>query len=353
MKKIITIIWARPQFIKHAPVDKIIKKFAKNIVIHTWQHFDKNMSDIFFKQLEIDKPDYNLNIHWWNHGEMTWKMMIEIEKIVLKEKPDFILVYWDTNSTLAGALVGAKLHIPIIHIEAGLRSFDKKMPEEINRILTDHISTYLLSPTEQAVENLKNEGITKWVFRIQDPMYLTVKHFLPKAEKLDLLGKYWLEKNWYYFTTIHRPSNTDDKTQLESIINLLNNLNKPVLFPIHPRTKKRLEEFNLKVWKNIILIQPTWYLETLYFMKNADAVITDSGWLQKEAYILWKNIFTVRNTTEWIETINVGKNKLILDKDWKLLDNTKDLIENYREWEYKDFYSKGEELENLFKKIIK
>jgi len=352
MKKLITIIWARPQFIKHAPVDKIIKKYAKNIVIHTWQHFDKNMSDIFFQQLEIDKPHYNLNIHWWNHWEMTWKMMIEIEKIVLKESPDFILVYGDTNSTLAWALVWAKLHIPIIHVEAWLRSFDKKMPEEINRILTDHSSTYLLSPTQQWIENLKNEWITKWIFRIQDPMYLTANYFLSKTEKLDLLDKFWLKKSWYYFVTIHRPSNTDNKKQLVNIINLLNNLNKPVLFPIHPRTQKRLEEFWIQVWENIKLIQPTWYLETLYFMKNSDTIITDSGWLQKEAYILWKNIFTVRNTTEWIETVEIGKNKLILDKNWELLSDAKELIENYRWWEYKDFYWEGENLEDLFGKII-
>ena len=353
MKKIITIIWARPQFIKHAPVDKIIKKYAQNIVIHTGQHFDENMSDIFFQQLEIDKPDYNLDIHGWNHGEMTWKMMIEIEKIVLKEKPDFILVYGDTNSTLAGSLVWAKLHIPIIHVEAGLRSFDKKMPEEINRVLTDHVSAYLLAPTKQAIENLKNEWITKWVFRIQDPMYLTVDHFIEKARKLNLLEKYGLKKWEYYFLTMHRPSNVDNKEQLESIVNLLNNLNKKVLFPIHPRTKSRLENFNIKLWKNIITIQPAWYLETLYFMDNADAVITDSGWLQKEAYILWKNIFTVRNTTEWIETVEIWRNKLILDKNGKLLNNVKEMIENYRWGEYKNFYWEWEELEDLFSKILR
>lgn len=353
MKKVITIIWARPQFIKHAPVDKILKKIAQNIVIHTGQHFDKNMSDIFFQQLEIDKPDYNLEIHGWNHGEMTWKMMIEIENIVLNKKPDFILVYGDTNSTLAGSLIGAKLHIPIIHLEAGLRSFDKKMPEEINRILTDHSSTYLLSPTKQWIENLKNEWITKWVFRIQDPMYLTVNHFIEKARKLNLLEKHWLKKREYYFLTMHRPSNVDNKEQLESIINLLSSLNKKILFPIHPRTKSRLESFGIKLWENIIIIQPTWYLETLYFMDNSDAVITDSGWLQKEAYILWKNIFTIRNTTEWIETVETWKNKLILDESWKLLDNAKDLIENYRWWEYKNFYGEGGNLEDLVGKILK
>jgi len=353
MKKIITIIWARPQFIKHAPVDKILKKIAQNIVIHTGQHFDKNMSDIFFQQLEIDKPDYNLEIHGWNHGEMTWKMMIEIEKIILKEKPDFILVYGDTNSTLAWALIWAKLHIPIIHLEAGLRSFDKKMPEEINRILTDHSSTYLLSPTKQWIENLKNEWITKWVFRIQDPMYLTVNHFIEKARKLNLLEKYWLKKWGYYFLTMHRPSNVDNKEQLESIVNSLSSLNKKILFPIHPRTKSKLENINIKLWENIITIDPTWYLETLYFMDNADAVITDSGWLQKEAYILWKNIFTIRDTTEWIETIESWRNKLILDKSWKLLDNTKELIKNYRWWEYNNFYGEGERLKDLFGKILK
>ncbi len=352
MKKVITIIGARPQFIKHAPVDQIIKKYAQNVVIHTGQHFDKHMSDIFFKQLEIDEPNYNLDIHWWNHWEMTWKMMMEIEKVVLEEKPDFILVYGDTNSTLAWALVWAKLHIPVIHVEAWLRSYDKKMPEEVNRVLTDHISTYLLAPTDQAIHNLQKEWITQWVFKIQDPMWLTVNHFLPKAKELNLLSKYNLQKWGYYFLTLHRPSNVDNSEQLKSIIDLLSSLDKPVVFPVHPRTRQRLEQFNIKLWDNIIALNPTWYLETLYFVYNSDAVLTDSWGLQKEAYIMWKNVFTIRNTTEWTETVKTWKNKLILDDDWNLLPEAKDLIEKYRWWEYKDFYGEGEELDDLFDKIL-
>lgn len=353
MKKIITIIWARPQFIKHAPVDKIIKKYANNITIHTGQHFDENMSDIFFTQLEIDKPDYNLKINWSTHWKMTWEMMIEIEEIVLKEKPDFIVVYGDTNSTLAGSLVGSKLHIPIIHIESGLRSGDKRMPEEINRIMTDHVSEYLLCPTETAIENLTKEWIKKWVIRVQDPMYLTVNYFKEKALENDYIWSLWLTKDDYYFATTHRPSNTDDKKQLESIINLFNTLNKKVLIPIHPRTKKRIEEFNLKLSDNIVLIEPCGYLETLNYMFNSSAVLTDSGWLQKEAYILWKNIFTIRDRTEWIETVDSWRNKLLLDEKGILLENSNDLVENYRWWEYEEFYWEGESLDNLFSRILK
>ncbi len=352
MKKVITIIWARPQFIKHAPVDKIIKKYAKNITIHTGQHFDQNMSDIFFNQLEIDKPDYNLHINWSTHWKMTGEMMIEIEEVVLKEKPNLILVYGDTNSTLAWALVASKLHIPVVHVESGLRSWDKKMPEEVNRIMTDHVSDFLLCPTETAIKNLKNEWIESWVIRVQDPMYLTVNYFKDKATWNDYIYNLWLTKDNYYFATTHRPSNTDTKEQLQSIIDLFNTLNKKVLIPIHPRTKNKLEEFGIKISDNVVLIDPCWYLETLNYMFNSSAVLTDSWWLQKEAYILWKNIFTLRDTTEWIETVKSWKNTLLLDESGKLLKNSKDLVENYRWGEYENFYWKGETLDNLFKKIL-
>ena len=354
MKKVITIIWARPQFIKHAPVNKIIKKYANNVVIHTGQHFDKNMSDIFFKQLEIDTPDYELNINWWNHWEMTWKMMIEIEKIILIEIPDFIIIYWDTNSTLAWALVWSKLNIPVIHIEAWLRSFDKTMPEEINRIMTDHIAKYLLCPTEKAIENLKNEWINTWVFHTQDPMYLTVNHYKDKTLKFNLLASLWLS-NWdYYFATVHRPSNTDNVKLLNSIINLFNWLNKKVIFPIHPRTKQKIDEFWINMWNNITTLDPTWYLETLYFMQNSDAVITDSWGLQKEAYILWKNIFTLRDSTEWMETVETWKNILLLNKygDFNIYD-TLTQINTYRWGTYTNYYNNGNKLEELICKILK
>lgn len=352
MKKAVTIIGARPQFIKHAPVDRIIKKYANNITIHTGQHFDTNMSDIFFQELEIDKPKYNLSINWWSHGKMTGEMMIKIEEIVLQEKPDYILVYGDTNSTIAWALVGVKLHIPIIHVESGLRSWDSKMPEEINRILTDKISQILLCPSDTAIENLKNEGITQWVYKTQDPMYLTVNYFKKKALELDFISKLWLEKYNFYFATIHRPSNTDNKEQLESIIRLFDKLNKKVVFSIHPRTKHKLEEFQITIPNNIIFLQPCGYLETLHYMANSDAVITDSWWLQKEAYILSKNIFTVRNTTERIETVNNGKNKLIVNKNEEIIPEAKELIEHYRGGKYIDCYWLGESLDVLFERAL-
>ncbi len=352
MKKVLSIIWARPQFIKHAPVDKILKKYAQNITIHTWQHFDVNMSDIFFQQLWIDTPEYNLNIHGGNHGTMTWEMMIAIEAITLSEKPDYILVYGDTNSTLAGALVASKLHIPVIHVEAGLRSGDKKMPEEINRIITDHVSSYLLCPTDTALENLKKEWILDWIIKIQDPMYLTVQFFREKSACLNILGHWWLREKEYYFCTFHRPSNTDNVLSLQQIVELLNNLDKKVIFPIHPRTKQKIQGFWLKFSKNILLIDPVWYLETLHYIQNADGVITDSGGLQKEAYILWKNIFTLRNTTEWEETIISWRNILLLNHQGKLHPDAQDLIKNYRGGEYIDFYGQWQDLESIFANIL-
>ena len=227
------------------------------------------------------------------------------------------------------------------------------MPEEINRIMTDHVSEFLLCPTKTAIENLKKEWLEKGVIRVQDPMYITVNYFKDIALQKKYIGKLNLAENNYYFATIHRPSNTDTKEQLESIINLFNSLNKKILIPLHPRTRNKIKEFNLDLWKNIVLIEPCGYLETLNYMFNSDAVITDSGWLQKEAYILWKNIFTVRNTTEWIETVESWRNKLILDNNWELLRVAKDLIEKYRDWEYIDFYWEWEKLENLFSKILK
>ena len=316
MKKVITVIGARPQFIKASMISKQMKDVFEEIIVHTGQHYDNNMSDIFFEQLEIPKPNYNLHIGSGSHGQQTGRMLEEIEKIILIEKPDYVLVYGDTNSTLAGALAASKLLIPVIHVEAGLRSFNKSMPEEQNRILTDHISTILFCPTEVAVNNLKNENITNNVYQVGDVMCDSVLFYsklaMYKIKKLDIKPIYEERKvnNWY-LTTIHRAENTFDDKNLIQILKVLNELDEMVIFPVHPRIKKmidKLQENNN--YTNIYFIEPVDYLTMLYLTKNAKKVITDSGGLQKECYILDIPCITVRNQTEWVETLNKGYNVL-------------------------------------------
>lgn len=318
MKKIITIIGARPQFIKAAVVSKELSKSFNEIIIHTGQHYDKNMSDIFFEQLNIPKPKYNLGIGGGTHAYQTGNMMIEIEKILVDEKPDYVLVYGDTNSTLAGALAASKLLIPVIHIEAGLRSFNMNMPEEQNRVLTDHISKILFCPTDEAVKNLKNEGINNNVFNVGDVMCDSVLYYSKLAEQKFLNEELILtpifekrELNNWYLTTIHRAENTIDNKNLSEILKTLNDLDKTVVFPVHPRIKQNIEELNNKNnYKNIYFIEPVDYLTMLYLTKNSEKVITDSGGLQKECYILDVPCITVRDQTEWVETLNKGYNCL-------------------------------------------
>lgn len=352
-KKILTVIGARPQFIKHAPVIHMLEWKVEHIVVHTGQHFDASMSDVFFSELDIPKPTYNLWINSLSHGAMTGEMMIQLEAIVQDELPDYIIVYGDTNSTAAAAIVWSKLHIPIIHIEAWLRSWDKRMPEELNRIITDHCSSYLLSPTPTGVENLAHEWITAWVYRTHDPMYLTTTFFGEKARTLSLIDDLDLTAGNYYLTTLHRPSNTDDPRQLRSLIELLWSLDHPVLFPMHPRTRKRIEEFKIDIPASIIVIEPVGYLALLHYMDGAAAVITDSGGLQKEAYILGKNIFTARTTTERTETIDSGRNMLILNSDDSLIADARDQIVSYRWWTQADHYNQWISLEEFFNNIIR
>lgn len=319
--KLITIIGARPQFIKAAPFSKEFRKNNKEILIHTGQHYDANMSDIFFNELEIPKPDYNLGVGSGSHGKQTARMLEGIEEIILKEKPDGLLVYGDTNSTLSGALAASKLHIQVFHIEAGLRSYNKVMPEEQNRILTDHISDVLLCPTQTAVENLEKEGITTGVFNTGDIMYDAVLRNVDIATK-KYSNEVWINeiirengeikkhiKDGYYLATVHRVENTDNREKIYKIFKALSELDKPVLLPLHPRTKKIIE--NLEVgFENIIIIKPVGYLLMLYLVSNAYMVVTDSGGLQKEAYFLKVPCTTLRDQTEWVETLVNGWNVL-------------------------------------------
>ncbi len=319
--KILTVIGARPQFIKAAAVSNVLRKSFTEIIVHTGQHYDPNMSDVFFEELSIPKPNFHLEIGSGNHGSQTGAMLIEIEKVILSEKPDFVLVYGDTNSTLAGALAASKLLIPVIHVEAGLRSFNKAMPEEQNRIATDHLSDILFVPTQTAINNLKNEGITSGVVNIGDVMYDAILHFTPIAkQKSRILEKLKLESNTYSLCTIHRAENTNDINRLKNICEALNESGKTIVLPLHPRTLKYLGEYGIHLSDRIKVIDPVGYLDMLQLEFNASKIITDSGGVQKEAYFMHKPCITMRDQTEWIETVEAGWNVIVGADKNKIVD---------------------------------
>ena len=312
--KIISLIGARPQFIKEAIVNKELKEKEniKEIIVHSGQHYDFNMSDVFFKVLNIQKPDYFLNVGSGLHGEMTGKIMIEFEKVVLKERPDIILVYGDTNTTLAGAIVGAKLKIPVAHIEAGIRQEPKDMPEEVNRVLTDHVSTFLFCPSKLSVKNLEKEGITKGVYFVGDVMYDLYKEMEDKF-KYDIFRELKLKENEYIVMTLHRDFNVDKKEKLEKILKQIEKISREItiVFPIHPRTKKRVKEYNFeKYLEKVKVIEPIDYLNLMGLIKKSWKIITDSGGLQKEAYFAKKRAIVVMPDTGWRELTEVGWNQL-------------------------------------------
>jgi UDP-GlcNAc3NAcA epimerase len=316
MKKILSIIGARPQFIKHAPMQLQLQKYFDSLTLHTGQHYDDNMSAVFFEGLNIPKPDFLINIGGSKpQGEQTGMMMMEIEKVCVKEKPDALLVYGDTNSTLAGTLVAAKMHIPVIHVEAGLRSYNRAMPEEVNRIVADQFADILFCPTAKAVENLRHEGIThEKIFICGDVMCDMLELIRPKVKRL-------FAKD-YYFATIHRPYNTDDPERLKNILEAFNGLNKTVIFAIHPRTIARMKTFGLakENYPNIHFIEPIGYIESISYQMFASCIMTDSGGMQKEAYMLQKKCITLRSETEWTETLQGGWNTLLFNDFRKLKD---------------------------------
>jgi UDP-GlcNAc3NAcA epimerase len=342
--KIISVIGARPQFIKHAPVSVVLKNYFQSLSIHTGQHFDENMSRVFFDELKISKPDYMLNIGKASrHGAQTAIMLQDIETIFLKEMPGAVLVYGDTNSTLAGALAASKLGIPVIHIEAGLRSFNREMPEEINRVLTDHISDLLFAPTAIAVQNLSKEGITEGVYRTGDVMcdaLMMMKPFLTK--KFD---------KPYFFVTLHRPYNTDEPDRLLKILDVLNQLPHTVVFPIHPRTSGNLKKWDAPLvhYKNILFVDPVGYKDCLSYQAFSDCVITDSGGIQKEAYMLCKQCITIRKETEWIETLEGGCNTLVFDQ----LETISEIFNNRNSLTFGDIYGNGNASEEIVEIIQK
>ena len=372
--KIATIIGARPQFIKAAAVSRAIAKHNNlthnplpitcckapithypspitEIIIHTGQHYDDEMSAIFFRELEIPKPKYNLNIGSGTHGTQTGKMLSGIEDVLLKEKPDWVLIYGDTNSTLAGAVSAAKLHIPIAHVEAGLRSFNRLMPEEINRVVADHISHLLLCPSQVAVNNLSAEGISKGVKIVGDVMadalQFAARHIQTKA---DIKKKLQLQNQTYLLATIHRAENTDNKERLQNIISALNALEDTIILPIHPRTRKILHDMNLTLKPHVRIIDPVGYFDMIALEYSARMILTDSGGIQKEAYWLKVPCVTLRDETEWLETVENGWNILTGANSAKIIKAVKTFKSPAK---HPQLYGNGKAAEKCLKTLLK
>lgn len=350
--KVLTILGARPQFVKAAALSREFAnhKEIQEVIVHTGQHFDQKMSDIFFEEMEIPKPDYFLDINGVSHGAMTGRMLEAIEQVILKEKPDWVLVYGDTNSTLAGALAAAKLHIPVAHVEAGLRSFNMKMPEEINRILTDKVSTLLFCPTDTAVKNLTNEGTVNGVVKTGDVMADALFFYKKLAPKMAKQFKQTPAGN-FALATIHRAENTDDPERLKSIFNALEEINKktPVYLPLHPRTKGKLSE--LGIIPTINILEPLGYYDMLQLLANCSLVLTDSGGLQKEAYLCKKPCITFRDETEWVELVGSGVNKLVGTTSSAIINGSLSYLENSVTFP-ENLYGTGNTALEITKKIL-
>lgn len=314
-KKVFTIVGARPQFVKAAVVSRALKAAGINeVLVHTGQHFDHGMSKVFFDEMEIPEPNYNLGINSLSHGAMTGRMLEEIEKVLVNEQPDYVVVFGDTNSTLAGALAATKLHIPVAHVEAGLRSFNMEMPEEINRILTDRISNILFCPTDSAVNNLNAEGFDTFkharVIKSGDVMYDAALFYSKKSAQVSTVINDNSIEAPYILATLHRQENTDDIEKLQSIIRAFNAINRKIniVLPLHPRTRAIIKQHKLTI--NCKVIDPVGYFDMIELIKHSSLVMTDSGGLQKEAYFFKKNCVTLREQTEWVELVENGYNVL-------------------------------------------
>ena len=344
--KILTVLGARPQFIKAATISRVFKQLSiDERIFHSGQHYDFNMSDIFFQEMEIPEPHYKHILQARTHGKMTAEIISALEDIVLAENFDAIMVYGDTNTTIAGALVGAKLNIPVIHVESGLRSFNKKMPEEVNRVLTDHVSSLLFCPTETARINLANESITNGVYVVGDVMYDALLYYKSKSKKVTTPSEFIL-------ATIHRQENTDDIVKLKNIITAFKQIaiKKNIVLPLHPRTRKIITENNIDV-SDINIMDPVGYFEMLYLLEHASAVITDSGGLQKEAYLFNKPLLIIRDETEWVELVEHNHALLAGTDDKKILDGYNKL--NTLSKEKTNFYGDGHAAEKIVGHIIK
>ena len=322
--RVLSVVGARPQFIKAAPVSRQLRRQHQEVLLHTGQHYDHGMSQVFFDDLGIPMPDVNLGIGSATHGRQTGQMLAGIESVLLEKQPDWMLVYGDTNSTLAGALAAAKLHIPVGHVEAGLRSFNRAMPEEINRVLTDHIADLLFCPTETAVSNLAVEGIVAGVHDTGDVMLDAVLHHASVAEERStILDGLALEPRSYLLATVHRPRNTDRTENLRAILEALSQVGETVIFPVHPRTSKMMHAEELSVSASVRLIEPVGYLDMLQLERNARLILTDSGGVQKEAYFLAVPCVTLRQETEWVETVEAGWNMLVKADKERILESVR------------------------------
>lgn len=357
--KVVTIIGARPQFIKSGAVSRSFIEYNQTnpqetideIIVHTGQHYDSNMSDVFFKQMDIPKPAYQLDINGLGHGAMTGQMLEEIEKVLLKEKPDWVMVYGDTNSTLAGAIAASKLHVKIAHVEAGLRSFNMRMPEEVNRILTDRVSSVLFCPTDSAIVNLEKEGY-------KDLDIAIVKNgdvMMDASLMFSAFAKAPQEKipTEFILTTVHRAENTDDPERLKGIFKALNTIAQdiPVVLPLHPRTKSFIAKYDIAIGDHLHCIDPVGYVEMLYLLKNCSLVLTDSGGLQKEAYFFKKYCLTLRDETEWVELIENGFNELVgadFDKILKAFRNASSQNPDFS----LDLYGNGEASKKIIEGLL-
>jgi UDP-N-acetylglucosamine 2-epimerase len=310
--KVVSIVGARPQFIKASPLSRELRLRHHEILVHTGQHYDRDMSDVFFEELGMPVPDYHLGIGSGPHGAQTGAMLAAIETVLQKESPDAVIVYGDTNSTLAGALAAAKLHLPVAHVEAGLRSFNRRMPEEINRVVTDHLSAWLLAPSEVSRQQLAQEGIVQGVHVVGDIMVDALHLHGPRAaERSEALARHQLRAGTYYLATVHRAENTDEGGNLRQIFDALGALDRPVILPLHPRTEKRMAELGVAIGANVRVLAPQGYLDMLALQRGAACVLTDSGGIQKEAYYLRVPCVTLRTETEWVETVATGWNTLV------------------------------------------
>lgn len=361
--KIVTVLGARPQFIKAAILSKELRKNNHEIIIHTGQHYDIEMSDVFFKEMGIPEPDYNLGVGSASHAEQTAEMMLKLEKCFTSLNPDLILLYGDTNSTLAATITAAKLEIPIAHVEAGPRMFDKSVPEEMNRIVTDHLSTLLFAPTQKSMENLQNEGLKEGAYLTGDVMFDLFLYFSKEADKRsDILENLSLKEKDYILATIHRARNTNTKENLEAIVNSFLDISaeERIVFPVHPRTRKFLKEYelynSLNENPNIKLIKPVGYLDMNVLTRNAKKIVTDSGGLQREAYYAQIPCITLDTSTGWQETVEAGWNVLFeeyKDKDFIEKDKITETILSFKpESEHKDIFGDGRAAQKICK-IIK
>ena len=308
--KVVTVLGARPQFIKAAPLSAVLRRAHSEKIVHTGQHYDYQMSEVFFAELGLPQPEYALGVGSKQHGAQTGEMLAGVEDILLKEQPDWVLVYGDTNSTLAGALAAAKLQIPVAHVEAGLRSYNRRMPEELNRVLTDHLSTLLFCPSDQAVANLEREGLTAGVVRTGDVMADALYFHARRAEAGPLGRKPLFAAKSYILATIHRAENTDTPGRLEAILQAFAGIEGRIVLPLHPRTAKMLTQRGMAVPPNVRVIDPVGYLDMVLLEKGAELILTDSGGVQKEAYLWRVPCVTLRNETEWVETVQAGWNTL-------------------------------------------